>query len=248
MKARRSAKERLYPETAAGGFTRVDGTIEFYTRVNAILVPDMTVVDFGAGRGSAAMDDPVDYRRALRNLKGKVRRVVGIDIDPLVEQNPTVDEARVIGSDGRLPLADGSVHLILSDSTFEHLARPDLAVTEFVRVLQPGGWLCARTPNRWGYVALGARLIPQALHQRVLAALQPDRKKIDIFPTHYRLNDLRSLKRYFDGSTWEHYVYSHTAEPAYAADSVLLWRLMMFLGTITPNYFGATLMIFLRKR
>jgi hypothetical protein len=44
-----------------GGFSRVDGSIEFYTRVNALLGPDMTVVDFGAGRGAGVLDDPVRY-------------------------------------------------------------------------------------------------------------------------------------------------------------------------------------------
>jgi SAM-dependent methyltransferase len=248
MNARGSAKERLYPETGAGGFTRVDGTIEFYTRVNAILEPGMTVVDFGAGRGEAELHDPVEYRRALRNLKGKVRRIIGVDVDPIVESNPTIDEARVISDNGRLPLQDASVDLILSDATFEHLTNPGAVVTEFARVLKSGGWLCARTPNRWGYIAIGAKLVPESLHHRVLKMVQPARQSEDIFPTHYRLNDLRSLKRYFDSFTWIHHVYPYTSEPTYAAESVLLWRLMIFLSKVTPEYFGSHLMIFLRKR
>ena len=39
-----SVFERLYPEYGAGGFSRVDLWVPFYTRVNALLRPDMTVV------------------------------------------------------------------------------------------------------------------------------------------------------------------------------------------------------------
>ena len=42
---------RLYPEADVGGFTRHDGFVEFYTRVNALLHDESTVLDFGAGRG-----------------------------------------------------------------------------------------------------------------------------------------------------------------------------------------------------
>ena len=42
---------RLYPEAQAGGFTRYDQHVIFFARVNALLRHDMTVLDFGAGRG-----------------------------------------------------------------------------------------------------------------------------------------------------------------------------------------------------
>ena len=39
----------------------MDGTIEFYTRVNMLLESDMTVLDFGAGRGAALKDGEYSY-------------------------------------------------------------------------------------------------------------------------------------------------------------------------------------------
>lgn len=54
-------RRQLYPESGAGGFSRVDGTVEFYTRVNALLSPDAVVVDLGAGRGKQS-EDPVAFR------------------------------------------------------------------------------------------------------------------------------------------------------------------------------------------
>src|SRR5262249_40689121 len=73
-------KERFYPETRFGGFTGVDGTVAFFSRVNSLLEPSFVVLDVGCGRGEYR-DDPVPLRRNLRILKGKVERVVGIDVD-----------------------------------------------------------------------------------------------------------------------------------------------------------------------
>ena len=41
-----SLLEAFYPESKFGGFTDLDGTIRFYLRVNALLEPGFTVVDF----------------------------------------------------------------------------------------------------------------------------------------------------------------------------------------------------------
>ena len=49
---------RFYPENRAGGFSRCDGTVQFYQRVRALLRPNYVVLDFGAGRGAAYYQDP----------------------------------------------------------------------------------------------------------------------------------------------------------------------------------------------
>lgn len=86
--ARNTLRRRVYPEVAAGGFTGVDGTVEFYTRVNALLRPDMVVVDYGAGRGRFMEDESAPLRRDLCNLQNKVAKVVGLDLDDVVLSNP----------------------------------------------------------------------------------------------------------------------------------------------------------------
>lgn len=73
-----------YPEVNTGGLTSVDGTVEFYSRINAPLGPSMDILDFGAGRGAWFDDDPCDCRRQPRTLHGKVRSVVACAIDAVV--------------------------------------------------------------------------------------------------------------------------------------------------------------------
>ena len=70
--------QRFYPEARFGGFSDVDGTITFYTRVQAMLSPDSVVLDVGCGRGAGLQDDSVVYRRELRRLRGRCQRVIGI--------------------------------------------------------------------------------------------------------------------------------------------------------------------------
>ena len=66
------AVDRLYPEMAAGGFTRFDHQVGFFSRVNALATGTGTVVDLGAGRAAWA-DNPENYSYGLRHLRGRVR-------------------------------------------------------------------------------------------------------------------------------------------------------------------------------
>lgn len=240
-------RRRALPETAAGGFSRLDGTVEFHQRVNALLGADDVVVDLGAGRGRF-LDDPVPFRRELLDRKGRVGKLIGLDVDPIVLVNPAVDVAHVVRAGRPLPMDDASVDLIVSDFTFEHIDDPAWAGAELDRVLRPGGWICARTPNRWGLIALPARLVPNRLHDAVLSRVQPGKEGRDTFPTRYRLNTEAALRRHFATDRFEHCSYTHDSEPAYVGGSVAAWTVFRGLATVTPGRLRSMLFVFLRKR
>jgi SAM-dependent methyltransferase len=236
----------LYPEVGAGGFTRVDGTVEFYARVNALLRPTDIVLEFGAGRGRSS-EDVVAFRRDLTRLRGKVREVIGLDVDDAVLENPLVDRALVYAVGGPFPLADASVDKVVSDFTFEHVTDPNGVARELDRVLRPGGWLCARTPNRSGYIAVAGRLVPNRFHHRVLQRAQSHgpRAEHDVFPTAYRMNTLREVGRLFPG--YRDCSYSFDAEPAYFGTSRLAIGVARTLVRVVPERFGSMLHLFLQK-
>jgi SAM-dependent methyltransferase len=242
-----NAKRFFYPETSVGGYSRVDGTIEFYGRVNALIEPDMVIADFGAGRGKGPAEDTVPYRRALQNLRGKCAKVIGIDVDRAVLENNHVDEAILITPDERLPLLDESVDIIVSDAVFEHVQHPEVTCGELARILKPGGWLCVRTPNRWGYIGVGTNLVPNRYHDAWLRVLQPQKQERDTFPTTYKLNTKRALRKYFPPSLFAHYVYGYFAEPAYFSNWKVAWAIMLAVFRITPEPFAPIWMCFLRK-
>ena len=113
--------------------------------------------DLAEFQGLAAQD-PVPMRRWLATLRGRARRVIGIDVDPEAAENPLVDEFHQITPGASWPLADASVDLAVSNSVLEHVDDPDLFFSELRRVLRPGGHLCLRTTNVFSYFGLAARL------------------------------------------------------------------------------------------
>lgn len=238
----------FFPEAEAGGFTRIDGTIAFYQRVNALVNENSVVIDFGAGRGAGQFDTASGYRRSLRTLKGRVAKVIGLDVDDAVMSNPSLDEAYVLDERGRSQLPDGTADLIVSDFTFEHIADPESSARELDRLLKPGGWICARTPNKFGYIALGNRLVPDRVKHGVLSTAQPDRLEEDVFPAVYRLNTRDALLKHFPATHFDHFVYGWDAEPGYHANRSIIYRAFLLLHRLTPPSLKTMLMIFIRKR
>jgi SAM-dependent methyltransferase len=219
-------KEKYYPESQFGGFTDVDGTVTFFNRVNALLQPSFIVLDVGCGRGAYG-EDPVPLRRDLRILKGKVAKVIGIDVDENARANPFVDEFYQIDGSA-LPIANDSIDLIVCDNVMEHVANPQEIFREFRRVLRNGGYLCIRTPNRWSYSALAATMIPNKYHAKVTAVVQRNRKEEDVFPTLYRCNSLGKMRSMMKQNGFNSVVYGHDAEPAYLSFS----RTAYFFGVV----------------
>ena len=237
----------LYPEIGAGGFSRDDGTIQFYTRVNALLESTMTILDYGAGRGEWVRD-PLEFRRQLRTLRGKVAEVIGADVDDVVRTNPTIDRYVICPDLVSIPLPDESVDMIVADHVFEHIDRPNEIAREMTRILRPRGWVCARTPNRWGYVAAAASLVPNARHVAVLRTVQPERDAEDVFPTRYRLNTMAALREYFPPDIFENFSYFWVGDPAYFGSSAGLAKLTRLVAKIAPPHNKPRLFVFLQKR
>jgi SAM-dependent methyltransferase len=239
---------RVYPEAKAGGFSRYDGTIVFYTRVNALLKESDVALDVGAGRGAFFYDDMVPFRKNLRMLKGKCSKVIGLDVSDSVRTNPTLDESHVISPDANFPLASASVDLIVCDSTFEHVSNPAQFESEIARVLKPGGWLCARTPNLFGHIGFFSKIIPERFHELVLNRMQPERKRQDVFPASYKMNSPRQVRKIFSDDRWDLVFHTWESEPPYAGNSYSLNKIAEFVLRHLPNGMASTLFIYARRR
>ncbi|MGO9389118.1 class I SAM-dependent methyltransferase [Rhodoblastus sp.] len=238
----------LYPEVKWFGFDRVDGTIMFFNYVNSLCFAEAIVLDYGAGRGEYFHDDECDYRRNLRILRGKVAKVIGVDIDKAIYANKAVDETYLISPDGRIPLNDASLDIILADWVFEHIADPASIVAEFKRVLKPGGYICARTPNKFGYIALGARVIPESFHNFVLKIVQPERKEDDVFPKVYMMNTRYDLSKVFATEEFDLLTFCSDAAPSYAGNSAILLHLFKLIHIFMPEPLKTIRLVFARKR
>lgn len=233
---------KYYPESQFGGFSKVDGTVAFYNRVNALLEENYTVLDFGCGRAEY-QEDPVPYRRNLRILSGKVKKVIGVDLDPIAESNPYIDEFRIL-KDHTWPLQDDEIDLCVCDWVIEHIDNPPLFFAEAQRVIRPEGILCIRTTNSWGYVGIAANLVPNKWHTRVLSYVQKDRKEEDVFPTYNACNTIWKMRRNLYQYGFSNVVYTHQSEPTYFKFSGLLYSMGRVYQRIFPSFMYSKLFAF----
>jgi len=174
-------RDRLYPLPESR-----DPVIHFVRELGGRVTRDALVLDIGAGSGSR---NPYDIR-------GRVRRVIGVDVDRRVGGNGLLDQG-VIGDITHLPFAAETFDVAFSIYVLEHIQEPARFVDELHRILKPGGCFLALTPNRWHYVGMIARCTPLWFHAYVNQ--RRGRPTVDTFDTFYRLNSRSQLRRNFLG-------------------------------------------------
>ena len=247
-------KTTFYPESNLTGLTFVDGTLAFYNKVHTLLEgrnkEDAVVLDIGCGRGFYAheiynMGDK--YRRRIRNFKGAVKKVIGVDVDENAHSNPTIDEFHLINPNQKWPLENEIIDLIVCDFVVEHVEDVDLFFREANRVLKPNGWLCIRTSNKNGYVGLLARVIPNRSHAKVLEKAQEHRKEEDVFPTTYKCNTYKQLNKQLRQFRFQPYVYPYEAEPTYLNINKFLYYLGVVFQRWAPKSLRNTFFAFGQK-
>ena len=142
----------------------------------------LNILDIGAGAGIVPQ----------MNFKGIAARVCGIDPDARVLKNFNLDEGRIAYGEN-VPYPDQSFDLIFCDNVLEHLPEPEKVFQEISRLLRPGGLFLAKTPNKWHYMPLIARLTPHWFHEWVNR--WRGREGMDVFPTKYLANAEGDLRR-----------------------------------------------------
>lgn len=246
IEARRGAYEHLYQECKFGGYSRHDGAVHFYTRVQSLLTGSSVVCDLGCGRGFHKMLYE-GFARTVQVCRGLNRHVIGVDVDKYATENPYIDEFRLIGADGRLPLEDSSIDVVVSEWVFEHLEQPLRTLAEASRVLKPGGVICIRTPNRWHYSSLGASMIPNQWHHHVRRILRQPHDPQDVFPTYYRCNSKGAMQRTLMSTGFESAVYRHRGPSHLVEAGQFLGRVGECLERLSPSAFLHEIHAFGRK-
>jgi SAM-dependent methyltransferase len=94
------------------------------------------LVDIGCG-----------YKPYERDLRGIVKEHVGVDYQETPYDLNRVD---IVATAYSIPVADGTFDCALATEVLEHLEDPFAAVSEWFRIVRPGGCLLVTTPFIWG--------------------------------------------------------------------------------------------------
>lgn len=155
----------------------------FETEVRKALPAGGVILDAGCGRTA-----PI-----LSGFRGAASRLIGVD---LVDFTTTAQDLELYKGDlAYIPVPSCSIDVVMARSVMEHIEKPTEVYREMYRVLKPGGHFIFLTANLWDYASLIAILVPNRLHPWIVSKTQ-GRKPDDVFPTRYRTNTHRAIKRF----------------------------------------------------
>ena len=157
---------------------------------------DARVLNIGAGCNLSGSLGPVRRRAGV---------LVGVDPDPSINDNPTLDEGHCESLEDYAATGPEPFDLAFSVFVLEHVQDPEAFTQACARVLQPGGVLMGLTVNMWHYFGLATWAATRAgVADRLLPHLRP-RSQVDgyHFPTEYRINSIRTMMRHLENSGFD---------------------------------------------
>jgi SAM-dependent methyltransferase len=159
---------------------------ELFARVQPLLVPDVAILDVGAGRYPTIA--PADRPPGCR--------YVGLDIEPdeLDAAGPGSYDESIVG-DITVPLnRDGEFDVVLSWQVLEHVSPLQDAFENLRASLRPGGTLLAQLTGSNAAFAVLGRLLPHRLKLWVATRVLGHNEE-EKFPTRYDRSSARALER-----------------------------------------------------
>ena len=172
--------DRFYDRTKGW----LSGTERFHEMIAERVPRGGKILEIGAGPSN-------ETSRFLATL-GEVH---GLDPDPSVADNDALAGWTVLEND-RFPFAEATFETCVSNYVLEHIERAQDHLREISSILAPGGAYLFRTPNLHHYVSIVSRLTPHRFHLMVANRMRdmPEGSH-DPYPTVYRLNTRRSIRR-----------------------------------------------------
>jgi len=197
---------RYGPEERLGWGPRLRRDHDYHTPddwyealVAGLVARGMAWLDVGCGRELF----PSNHELA-RSLSSRCARLVGVDPDPTLDENPWVHEKVKLGID----TFDGheQFDLVTLRMVAEHIEDPVACVRAVANALRPGGLAVVFTVFAYSPMPLLTRLAPMSLRHVVKKWLWGTEAK-DTFPTRFRMNTRGALQRAFGafGMREEHF-------------------------------------------
>lgn len=173
----------------AYGYVTPDDVYE--ALVAGLVAPGMRWLDVGCGR-ELFPNNPT----LAASLSRRCARLVGVDPDPTLQENPWVHEK--VGQPIDAYDGGGAFDLVTLRMVAEHIDDPDACARSVHRALRKGGLAVVYTVFAGSPMPLLTRLAPMGLRHVVKSWLWGTQPK-DTFPTRFRMNTRGALQRLFAG-------------------------------------------------
>lgn len=148
------------------------------------LPADAKVLDAGCGH-----EAPV-----ISKIAELCNMAIGADITYLHPDNAHPKVNFILSDLSDIGFADNTFDMVISRSVMEHVSTPGKTFNEINRILKPGGNFIFLTPNLYDYASIISKIIPNRFHSSVVRMTE-GRDEDDIFPTYYRANTRKDIKR-----------------------------------------------------
>jgi ubiquinone/menaquinone biosynthesis C-methylase UbiE len=166
---------------------------QFYLRMlQQHFQPGMRWLDAGCGH-SFIPDWLRDSKSIEQKFLDEANVIVGADIDVPSLTAPSRMQ-RVACHLEKLAFQNETFDLVSCNMVIEHLLVPEKVFAEFFRVLRTGGLVLILTPNIYHWTSIVSMLTPVSFHRQILKRLW-HREPADVFPTFYRCNTARRIKK-----------------------------------------------------
>jgi len=155
-----------------------------YAIIMEFIEDERSVLDIGCGTGRVFQDLP---------------RAVGLDIElKILRYLRRKGRTLVRGDMNALPFRDASFKTLICSEVIEHVPKENLKLSEFYRVLKPGGTLILSTPDydqaMWRFLeSIYARVHPGAYAPQHISHYSAQELLSLLHPSGFRLLDLRYL-------------------------------------------------------
>lgn len=176
-------------------FDYISPELYYEATVDQLVTDNTRWVDVGGGKAVFPHHDGLS-----RTMADRCEFLAGVDPSENIHQNPFVHEKnQCMIEDYR---TDQRFDLATLRMVVEHIQHPDEAVRSLARLVRPGGHVVVYTPNQWSVCSLTASLTPHFVHERAAHFLWRSKDE-DVFPTVYRMNTRKMLRRAFEQGGFE---------------------------------------------
>lgn len=162
--------------------------------VDSRVTPSTRWIDVGGGR-----DLFPNNRELASRLAARAAKVVGVDPDANIHDNPYIGEA-LQGMLGDYPGAE-AFDLLTLRMVAEHVEDAEGLVADLDRLAAPGASVVILTPYLWSPMSIGARFTPMSVHH-IFKRVLWDTEERDTFPVQFRMNTRADLYRLFEKSSF----------------------------------------------